>query len=772
MDNHALMVTRWLSRSGTATCYARPMPWSEFVEALRNEPRVEDKNAGELVKLARFGNRRSEVGALRHDGNVLEVHGIEADYDAGVVAPHTALRRLEAAGIRAVVSTTFSHDPDRPRWRVFAPLSAPVAPRERHRLVGLLNGVLGGILGRESFVLSQSYYVGARPEGEYLVLPTFGDPEAGEFIDQLGLELALYPGKNGDGPEHVQADAVHEPRTDGLRGDWRTLDVVGLFQAHNLYGHALEGRKHSVTCPWQGEHTAESTATSATVIYESTETTGPAFKCLHAHCRDSRDIRAVHAFFGREEVDRWCREPWTRPVVEDHRTSRHGVPRGGEHTDTANAAVDPSQNGRERHENVTTAGVQLGDFYAYMPMHQYIFAPSREMWPASSVNARILPIGDVKANLWLDQNQPVEQMSWVPGEPMLITDRIIADGGWIARPGCTCFNLYRPPVVRRGDAAKAGPWIAHWHHIYPSEAEHLIAWLAHRVQRPGEKINHALVLGGPQGIGKDTGLEPVKAAVAPWNFSEVSPAHLLGRFNGFVKSVILRVSEARDLGDVDRYGFYDHMKTYTAAPPDVLRCDEKNLREHAVPNVCGVIITTNHKSDGIYLPADDRRHFVAWTDLTKDDFPADYWTEIWTWYRSGGVGHVAAYLAELDLSDFDPKAPPPKTSAFWDIVDANRAPEDAELADALDRLGAPKATTLTEIAERAEGGFADWIRDRRNSRNIPHRMEAAGYVPVRNDGQADGRWKIGGKNQVVYARHELTVRDRIAAARRLAEAAR
>ena len=91
-------------------------------------------------------------------------------------------------------------------------------------------------------------------------------------------------------------------------------------------------------------------------------------------------------------------------------------------------------------------------------------------------------------------------------------------------------------------------------------------------------------------------------------------AQLLGRFNGFLKSVILRVSEARDLGDVDRFAFYDHMKAYTAAPPDVLRVDEKNIREYSVLNVCGVIITTNHKTDGIYLPADDRRHFVAWSD--------------------------------------------------------------------------------------------------------------------------------------------------------------
>jgi hypothetical protein len=184
---------------------------------------------------------------------------------------------------------------------------------------------------------------------------------------------------------------------------------------------------------------------------------------------------------------------------------------------------------------------------------------------------------------------------------------------------------------------------------------HIICWLAQRVQRPQEKINHALVLGGGQGIGKDTALEPLKHAIGPWNFSEVSPQQMLGRFNGFLKSVILRVSEARDLGEVDRFAFYDHMKALTAAPPDVLRVDEKNLREHSVINCCGIIITTNYKLNGIYLPADDRRHFVAWSHLTKDDFFADYWGDLWGWYRNGGCGHVAAYLAALVISGFDPK---------------------------------------------------------------------------------------------------------------------
>jgi hypothetical protein len=432
-------------------------------------------------------------------------------------------------------------------------------------------------------------------------------------------------------------------------------------------------------------------------------------------------------------------------------------------------------------------GVSLDDLYAYMPMHQYIFSPSRELWPASSVNARLERVNVLddagrpkldekgkpimqRASAWLDRCHAVEQMTWIPGRPMLIRDHLVSDGGWIPRRGCTTFNLYRPPHIEPGDADLALPWLAHINTVYPDtdDSEHIVAWLAHRVQRPHEKINHAIVFGGAQGIGKDCILEPVKAAVGPWNFAEISPAALLGRFNGFAKSVILRISEARDLGDVDRYAFYDHLKIYTAAPPDVLRVDEKNLREYVVWNVCGVVITTNYKTDGLYLPPDDRRHYVTWSCRTKDDFPASYWNQLWGWYATGGARHVAAYLAAYDLSGFNAKAPPPKTAAFWDIVDASRAPEDAELADALDKLQNPPAVTIGMLTGTdVPVAFKEWLRDRKNARQIPHRMESVGYVRVRNDAANDGLWVVDKRRQAVYARHELSLGDQRVEAERL-----
>jgi hypothetical protein len=264
--------------------------------------------------------------------------------------------------------------------------------------------------------------------------------------------------------------------------------------------------------------------------------------------------------------------------------------------------------------------ISFDDFVAYRPMGNYIFLSTREPWPARSVDAELPPVAllDAKgrpvldkktgqpkfvaAHAWLDKHRPAHQMTWAPGAEMLIRDKVVAEGGWIDKQGTICLNLYRPPTIAGGDARKVKPWLDHVHRVYPTDASHIIYWLAHRVQRPADKINHALMFGGAQGIGKDTLLEPVKHAVGKWNFAEVSPTQMLGRFNGFLKSVILRVSEARDLGDSNRFTAYDHMKTYTAAPPDTLRVDEKHLREHYVLNCCGVIITTNYKTEGIYLP--------------------------------------------------------------------------------------------------------------------------------------------------------------------------
>jgi hypothetical protein len=434
--------------------------------------------------------------------------------------------------------------------------------------------------------------------------------------------------------------------------------------------------------------------------------------------------------------------------------------------------------------------VTLNDFHAFMPMYKFFYKPTRDLWPASSVNSRIPPVllnpeaNDpddqifIPASTWLARNRPVEQMTWMPGEPVIIADRIVAEGGFIERPGSTIINLYRPPACLPGNPERAQPWLDHVRRVYPDDADHILIWLAHRVQRPGEKINHALLLGGAPGIGKDTILHPVSYAVGSWNFEEISPTHLLGRFNSFIKCVVLRINEARDLGEISSYSFYEHLKPILAAPPETLRIDEKSIREYRVPNVVGVIITSNYKTDGCYLPADDRRHYVAWSDLPAAGEPGalggDYFERLYRWYDDeGGVRHVAAWLASHSLADFDPKAPPLKTRAFWEIVDAHRSADESEIADAIDKMeeasGGKRPTVFStdRLVLHASPALEAWLRDPKNRRQIPKRLERVGYMRVQNPDTDSRLWKINGRRQAVYGLRTLSERSRIEAAREL-----
>ena len=49
------------------------------------------------------------------------------------------------------------------------------------------------------------------------------------------------------------------------------------------------------------------------------------------------------------------------------------------------------------------------------------------------------------------------------------------------------------------------------------------------------------------------------------------------------------MSEIRDLGDVNRFTFYDHSKALFASPPEVLRVNEKHIREYDIMNCVGFI---------------------------------------------------------------------------------------------------------------------------------------------------------------------------------------
>lgn len=158
------------------------------------------------LKLARFGEVRTDHNCLRHDLNVLAISGVELDYDLGEMPFERAADVLLKGGVLSLLYTSPSHADAKPRWRVLCPTSCEMHPDRRTHLLGRLNGLLGGVASGESWTLSQSYFygrVGDNPAHRVELIE-------GEPIDQLDELDEIWRGKPNTGPT---VTAAGQPRS-------------------------------------------------------------------------------------------------------------------------------------------------------------------------------------------------------------------------------------------------------------------------------------------------------------------------------------------------------------------------------------------------------------------------------------------------------------------------------------------------------------------------------------------------------------------------------
>jgi hypothetical protein len=131
------------------------------------------------LKLAKFGNKRTDKNCLRNDANITACSGIEVDYDDEKISFDEAAETMRKAGVRCLLYTSASHKPKAPRWRIIVPFSKDYPPTSRATMVGRINGLFSGSLAPESFVLSTSYHYGSvnhNPHHQAVVLD-------GKFLD-------------------------------------------------------------------------------------------------------------------------------------------------------------------------------------------------------------------------------------------------------------------------------------------------------------------------------------------------------------------------------------------------------------------------------------------------------------------------------------------------------------------------------------------------------------------------------------------------------------
>ena len=398
--------------------------------------------------------------------------------------------------------------------------------------------------------------------------------------------------------------------------------------------------------------------------------------------------------------------------------------------------------------------VPIQHFVYYAPGNKYLYRPTTDEWGAHAVDALVSPVNThgalMKATEWLEANQAVTSLT---SNPTLTSDYLkgmdCRNGLLFPIEGAALFNTYMGTILEPGDARLAGPFVAHCRKVFskPGDADQFLNYMAHRVQRPGEKPRFALMLSGEQGIGKDTAVEMCCPALGPWNVANIEPSAFLSQFNEYASAVLVRISEATNHAEMSRWAFNENTKVLIAGSPDQITVNPKYGEKYSMTMYCGVIMTTNSLMEGVYIPEGDRRYDViecATLDemgFANEEVKRAYFEDLWEWFLTEeGARHVYAALLERELSNWNCATGQRKTAAHREVVQNNFL-GDEWLGDSLREIGHPDYINSNYIIDLALARNTD-LKKADLKRRMGATMKRKGYVPNTNPASDDGRWGI------------------------------
>lgn len=270
--------------------------------------------------------------------------------------------------------------------------------------------------------------------------------------------------------------------------------------------------------------------------------------------------------------------------------------------------------------------------------------------------------------------------------PTLATfDRIVYRPGQ-PQIGDNTYNTWKRggPLPEPGDATV---FREHLEFIVPdiNARVHFLKFLAHAIQYPGRRIKHVVLLIGGHGVGKSfftSYLLP--RLVGAHNVVTVGPDDIKGQWTDWLagKQFVL-IEELMAFGQLETSN-----KMKPLITQETVRVNQKHVKPYDVENTANFICTSNHDSP-IKLEPGDRRWFVYKSPSRIKE--SGYYDHLFSWAEQN-LAVIAHYLHSIDLSDFNPDAPPPMTPDKVALIEVSREP--------LERL-------LREMIEANEKPFGD-----------------------------------------------------------------
>ncbi len=328
-----------------------------------------------------------------------------------------------------------------------------------------------------------------------------------------------------------------------------------------------------------------------------------------------------------------------------------------------------------------------------------------------------------------------EVVEFCPGEGEITRDDL----------GRRVLNLWRAPDIQeQADAPEPRQFTDHISYLLDDDdiaINHVMDFIAHLVQRPHERVNHALLITSEaKGIGKSTLGTIIRKLVGERNTYAVQSKDLKSRFDDWLMGkLVVQVDEIYEHGNWD---LASKLKPLITEP--TVSVNVKYGPQISVHNFARFIIFSNHSAP-IDIEEGDRRYFVF--ESHAQPRPTDYYDDLNAFIDSTeGLASIYSWLKQRDISAFRPYAAPPVTAAKQRIIGESGNPLRAYIAEimtngyVLEKLGPEFMISALQRLLHSDG----YGQHGRNLKELSAALEAAGVTPVRVniDGKRTRRWLL------------------------------
>jgi hypothetical protein len=283
----------------------------------------------------------------------------------------------------------------------------------------------------------------------------------------------------------------------------------------------------------------------------------------------------------------------------------------------------------------------------------------------------------------------VNSMGFFPGMPRIYNEN-----------GHSYVNLYSdPPDMIAPTPAEQRLVEDFWDYTFPRPEDkefgsYLLQFYAHVVQKPSVKIASApLMVSKEFGTGKTTMMYDIpKAIVGNDNARYVSNKVLRSSFSDYLAGAqFLHFDEIHINGKHDSDDTANSLKNLVTGTN--VEIHPKGLKPYNIPNRLFITATSNYE-DAITLPStDERRWGIYYLEPTRGYSKQQreaYFGILHRWIKSPrGPGVLRHIFSQVDISTFNPQAPPPFTTSKSAMVTKSQASEVQIIMDAVAQGDAP-----------------------------------------------------------------------------------